>query len=104
MSIIKKVFKYKETKLSVIKCKDDIWFRGNTIAKILGYAIQRKDKRKLSELVPKFRGSKTESLTNNQKNTTYINESGLYSLILCSKLGICASLQEMGDQRGIAFH
>ena len=27
MSIIEKVFKYGETELSVIKCKDDIWFR-----------------------------------------------------------------------------
>ena len=26
MSIIEKVFKYGETELSVIKCKDDIWF------------------------------------------------------------------------------
>ena len=36
MSIIEKVFKYEETKLSVIKCKDDIWFRGKAIAEILG--------------------------------------------------------------------
>ena len=34
----------------------------------------------------KYRGSKTEPLMNNQKNTIYINESGLYSLILHSKL------------------
>ena len=34
----------------------------------------------------KYRGFKTEPLTNNQKNTIYINESGLYSLILRSKL------------------
>ena len=62
MSIIEKVFKYDETELSVINCKDEIWFRGKTIAEILGYAIQREaildhvdheDKRKLSELVPK---------------------------------------------------
>ena len=105
MSIIGKVFKYEETELSVIKCKDEIWFRGKTIAEILRYAIQCKaildhvdheEKRKLSELVPKskqnktdplkYRGSKTEPLTNNQKNTIYINESGLYSLILRSKL------------------
>ena len=105
MSIIGKVFKYEETELSVIKCKGEIWFRGKTIAEVLGYAIQRKaifnhvdheDKRKLSELVSKskqnetdplkYRGSKTEPLTNNQKNTIYINESGLYSLILRSKL------------------
>ena len=81
-----------------------IWFRDKTIAEILGYAIQCKailnhvdheDKRKLSELVAKskqnemdplkYRGSKTALLTNNQKNTIYINESGLYSLILHSK-------------------
>ena len=105
MSIIEKVFKYEAIELSVIKCKDEIWFRGKTIAEILGYAIQRKaildhvdheDKRKLSELVSKskqneteplkYRGSKTEPLTTNQKNTIYINEPGLYSLILRSKL------------------
>ena len=105
MSIIEKVFKYEESELSVIKCKDEVWFRGKTIAEILGYAIQRKaildhvdhqDKRKLSELVPKskqdetdplkYRGSKMEPLTNNQKNTIYINESGPYSLILPSRL------------------
>ena len=36
MSIIEKALKYEETELSVIKCKDDIWFRGKTIAEILG--------------------------------------------------------------------
>ena len=38
MSIIEKVFKYGETQLSVIKCKDDIWFRGKTLAEVLGYS------------------------------------------------------------------
>ena len=66
MSIIEKVLKYEETELSVIKCKDDIWFRGKTIAEILGYVIQRKaildhvdpeHKRKLSELGYNSRGA-----------------------------------------------
>ena len=39
MSIIEKVFHYEESEISVIKCKDDIWFRGKDIAKSLGYAI-----------------------------------------------------------------
>ena len=105
MSIIEKVFKYEENELSVIKCKDDMWFRSKTITEILGYAIQHKaildhvdheDKRKLSELVPKSKenemdplkywGSKMEPPTNNEKNTIYINESRLYSLMLRSKL------------------
>ena len=105
MSIIEKVFHYGETGLPVIEYKDEIWFIGKTVAEIIGYAIQHKaildhvdheDKRKLSELVPKskqneteplkYRGSKMEPLTNNQKNTININESGLYCLILHFKL------------------
>ena len=42
MWIIKKVFHYEETELPVIKCKDDVWFRGKTISEILKYANQRK--------------------------------------------------------------
>ena len=42
MSIIKKVFYYEGTELLVIKCNDDVWFRGKTIAEILKYANQRK--------------------------------------------------------------
>ena len=34
MSIIEKVFIYEETELSVIKYKDDIWFRGKRTAEI----------------------------------------------------------------------
>ena len=42
MSIIEKVFKYGETELSVIKCKDDMWFRGKTLAEVSGYSIHLK--------------------------------------------------------------
>ena len=95
MCIIDKVFRYEETDLPIIEYKDEVWFRGKTVAEILRYAIQHKairehvdpeDKRKLSELGLKSRGSKTDPLTNNEKNAIYINESGLYSLILRSKL------------------
>ena len=106
MCIIKKVFHYEETVLPVIKCKDDTWFRGKTIAEILKYANQRKairdhvdseDRARFDELhggtnrsssliASGSRGSKTDPLTNNEKNTIYINESGSYSLILRSKL------------------
>ena len=50
--------------LPIIKYKDKIWFRGKTVAEILGYAIQcqairehvdSEDKKKLSELVPKVK-------------------------------------------------
>ena len=35
MCIIKKVFYYKETKLPVIKYKDEIWVKAQTVANIL---------------------------------------------------------------------
>ena len=88
MSIIEKVFHYEVTELPVIKCKDDIWFRGKTVTEILGYAIQRKairdhaepeDKRKLSELGPKSKQNETDSLTNNEK-TLFISTSLDYTV------------------------
>ena len=42
MSITEKVFHYEENEITVIKCRDDIWFRGKDIAKALGYSIPRK--------------------------------------------------------------
>ena len=93
MSIIEKVFKYGETELSVIKCKDDIWFRGKDLAKALGYSIPRKaicehvdpEDRSSLECLTKG-GLKRTPLINEQKSAIFINESGLYSLILQSKL------------------
>ena len=41
MSITEKVFHYEENEISVIKSKDEIWFRGKDIAKVLGYSIPR---------------------------------------------------------------
>ena len=67
MSIIEKVFKYGETELSVIKCKDDIWLRGKTLAEVLGYSnplkairmhIDSEDKKEMSELDYKGGGQK----------------------------------------------
>ena len=37
MSIIEKVFHYEENEISVIKCNDEIWFQGKSIAQSLGY-------------------------------------------------------------------
>ena len=71
MSIIEKVFKYGETELSVIKCKDDIWFRGKTLEEVLGYSnplkairmhIDSEDKEEMSELVYKGGSQKGTSL------------------------------------------
>ena len=37
MSIIEKVFHYEGNEISIIKCRDDIWFKAKQIAKLLGY-------------------------------------------------------------------
>ena len=95
MCIIEKVFRYEETDLQVIKCKDEIWIKAVAVATILRYKntmksirnhVDPEDKRKLSELGPKSKQNAKFSLERNEKNTIYINESGLYSLILRSKL------------------
>ena len=36
MSIIEKAFHYEESKINVVKCNDDIWFKGRDIANALG--------------------------------------------------------------------
>ena len=100
MSIIEKVFKYEATELPVIKYEDEIWFKAVVVATILKYTNQRKairdhvdseDKRKLSELMSKSKRNKsfrlkTDPLKGNEGNSLYLSESGIYSLVLRSKL------------------
>ena len=96
MSIVEKVFRYEQTDLPVIKYKDEIWFRGKTVADILGYSnplkaihmhIDSEDKSEISKLEPKSWGAQNgQSFMNSQQETIYVNESGLYSLILRTKL------------------
>ena len=93
MSIIEKGFHYEENEITVIKCREDIWFRGTDIAKALGYSIPRKairehvdpeDRLSLERITKE--GLKQTPLKNEQKSAIFVNESGLYSLILQSKL------------------
>jgi prophage antirepressor-like protein len=67
------------------------WFKGLDIATVLGYTNSRKaiidhvdedDKRKFEELQGR---NETLRLDSNEKNTIFLNESGLYSLILRSE-------------------
>ena len=93
MSIMEKAFHYEENEITVIKCRDDIWFRGKDFAKALGYSIPRKairehvdpEDRLSLECLTKG-GLKRTLLKNEQKSAIFVNESGLYSLILQSKL------------------
>ena len=93
MSIIEKVFHYEEKEITVIKCRDEIWFRGKDIAIALGYEKTRnailkhvndEDESTLEDL---RRGPQIRApFKNEQGGSLFINESGLYSLIFGSKL------------------
>ena len=37
MSIIEKVFHYEENEITVIKCRDNIWFKAKHVATLPGY-------------------------------------------------------------------
>ena len=97
MCIIEKVFRHEETDLPIIKYKDEIWIKAVAVATILRYEntmksilnhVDPEDKRKLSELRPKSKQKETFPLEKNEKNTIYINESGLYSLTPISTGGL----------------
>ena len=93
MSIIEKVFHYEKKEISVIKCRDEIWFRGKDIAKALGYEkihnaiLKHVDDDDKSILENIRRGPQIGApFKNEQGGSIFINESGLYSLIFGSRL------------------
>ena len=93
MGIIEKVFHYEENEITVIKYRDEIWFRGKDIAKALGYEktcnailkhVNDDDKSILEDL---RRGAQIRAPFKNElRGSIFINESGLYSLIFGSRL------------------
>ena len=93
MSIIEKVFHYEQNEISVIKCRDEILFMGKDIAKALGYEkthnailkhVEDEDKSSLEDIK---RGPQIGApIKSEQGSATFINESGLYSLIFGSRL------------------
>ena len=97
MSIIEKVFKYEENEISVIKINGEIWLKARDISLALGYVnvcksisdhVDPEDsyrialgqlKKGVTKRNPLFHKTKQES-------TIFLNEAGLYSLVLQSKL------------------
>ena len=108
MSIIEKAFHFNENQINVVKCNDDIWFKGKDIANALSYEnpgkairihVDPDDKMPIDELLTVSKGgsesdppskggpkSGPTSEINYQRSTIYVNESGLYTLIFTSKL------------------
>ena len=96
MSIMEKVFHYEENEITVIKCRDDIWFKAKQVATLIGYLdpgrsirqnVDPEDRISLEKLIGKGgRITPPPLVSNFQGSTLYLNESGLYSLIFGSKL------------------
>ena len=95
MSIIEKVFKYEENEISVIKIKGEIWFKARDISLALGYVnvyksisdhVDPKDRIALSQLKKGVMKRNPLFHKNEQESTIFLNEAGLYSLVLQSKL------------------
>ena len=108
MSVIEKVFHFNKNQINVVKCNNDIWFKGKDIANSLGYEnlgnairihVDSDDKMPIDELLTVSKGvsnsdtpskgglkSGLPSKINYQRSTIYVNESGLYTLIFTSKL------------------
>ena len=69
---------------SYIDNKQNIWFQGKDVAKILGYSDTDKAIRRHVDEEDKYKGpAKTAG---GLQQSFYINESGFYSLVLSSKL------------------
>ena len=86
MSIVEKAFHYEENEISVIKCRDEIWFRGKDITKALGYEktcnaiLKHVDDDDKSILEDIRRGPQIRApFKDEQGGSIFINESGLYS-------------------------
>lgn len=84
---------YENKQLIILDINKQQWFKGNDLASILGYCNKEKairmhvdedDKKKLEDFEPAQIGG-VKNLANNGQ-TIFVNESGLYSLILRSKL------------------
>ena len=83
-------FENSSFKVQCVCVSGEPWFKGRDVATVLGYAnttkaiinnVEEDDKKKMEEL-----GNPCEGLLDaNARKTIYINESGLYSLIMRSE-------------------
>ena len=96
MSMIEKKFANEDLEIeltSYIDDKQNVWFKGKDVARILGYSNTKKavlihvdseDKQQI--FTPHASGPNMGPVGPSVSICTYINESGFYSLVLSSKL------------------
>ena len=87
MNMLEKKYKNEELGIelkSYIDKKQNIWFLGKDVAKILGYSDTSQAIRKNVDEEDKYKGG--VETTGGLQQSFFINESGFYSLVLSSKL------------------
>lgn len=78
------VFNNNEFRIQVLEIENEPWFVGKEVAKILGYSNGSRDVNRHTD--EEDRRYYQNGTTSGKQKSTIINESGLYSLILSSKL------------------
>ena len=91
MSIIEKVFHFNENQINVVKCNDNIWFKGKDIANALGYEnsgkairihVDSDDKMPIDELLTVSKGgSKSDPLLKEAPNQAPLLKSTIKGLL-----------------------
>lgn len=80
------IFNFENKQVRVIEIEGEPWFVGNDVATVLGYSNTRDAIGKHIDGEDKITVAIRDGITRGNPNKTIINESGLYSLILSSKL------------------
>lgn len=81
------IFKYENNDVRTVEMNGEPWFVGNDVAAALGYGKGKSLANAVTNHVDSEDKGVTELMTpGGKQNVTIINESGLYSLILSSKL------------------
>ena len=89
------LFSFNGKGLKIVNVGDEIWFKGKDVAKILEYEnyqqslrinIDKDDKIRFDKLKDAITQHLSKSVDSEHPHTIFINESGLYSLILRSRM------------------
>ena len=80
------VFKFKNSSIRTVAIGGEPWFVGKDVAEVLGYSNTRKAVQDHVDSEDKMDGVTIRDSLGRDQNVVAINESGLYSLILSSKL------------------
>lgn len=92
MKQLQKVFNYGETQIRTVVKSNEVWFVGKDVAEILGYSDASSVVSKKVDVEDK--GLAKMATPSGVQEMTIINESGLYSLILGSKLPAAKSFKK----------